>query len=432
MNATEIFDTLFELSTPNNRKQYSYQRKLIKILKDHNKIIINKSRQIGISYWFALYSLLYALKGETVLIVSPSERQSKHFLSYSKIFLNLIRERIPEHKDLEIKLEEETKTTLFFKSGGRLMSLPNSPNSVRGVRADLIVFDEHAHFLCGTDKEMMEAILPSISRGGKLILISTPYGEGNEFYNIWIKAEKMGFKTVLINWKECPDLNIKEIREVFDDDNFGREYDNRFLGDSTSVFSYKLINTCVNQELIYDPAPIRNSEVFVGMDVGRHKDLSVVAIVERKGEKLILRDLKTWRNVPFTKQKNDLIEILTRYEIINLNIDKNGLGEQLAEELNEMFPEVVNPFVFSNQSKQNLVVNLKKAFEDKTIEIPDDSFLINSIHQIQRSKTQGTGYVRYDAEVSKETGHADAFWALALAVIATKGEKEWDFVALDL
>ena len=91
---------------------------------------------------------------------------------------------------------------------------------------------------------------------------------------------------------------------------------------------------------------------------------------------------------------------------------------------------MVNPIIFNNQNKEEMVLWLKKLFEDKNIEIPDDSFLINSIHQIQREKTK-TGHLRFDAEESKETGHADAFWALAQAALGFKEKEEVAFEVLE-
>lgn len=434
MEVDETFEGLFNLTC--GKSQYGYQKRLIETLKENNYIIINKSRQVGISFWFALYALLHALKGRTVLIVSPSERQSKHFLGYAKQFLSSVKQNITVKTRIDIVVE--SKTELFLANGGKIYSLPNSPNSTRGIKADVAIFDEYAHFLCGTDKENMEAILPSLSRGGKLILISTPFGEGNEFYNTWMHAEEMGFKPVLINWKECPDFyqdgeteGIQKIKRFLDEDSFKQEYDNTFLGDATSEFSYNLIKTCVNPNLQYDPNP-KSDELYLGMDVGRHKHLSVLAWLEKNEEKFILRNLDVWKNTPFTAQENNINEVLRKNKVVNMNIDKMGLGEEMSERLHDIYPDIINPFVMSNESKHDLVTYLKKLFEDKKIEIPDDSFLINSIHQIQRSKNQSTGYTRYDAEESKETGHADAFWALALAALATKGEKDFDFVTLDL
>lgn len=68
---------------------------------------------------------------------------------------------------------------------------------------------------------------------------------------------------------------------------------------------------------------------------------------------------------------------------------------------------------FSNTKKEEMALNLKKAFEDKLIRIPNDPLLIADIHAIKR--TIGAKSFKYDAK-RNEYGHADRFWALALAL----------------
>src|SRR3990167_4832124 len=135
------------------KQPYHYQETLLAF--KGQKLIINKSRQIGISFIAALKGLLLALEGKTVLIVSPSNRQSKHLMDYLQGFLNTLNgfEFTINGQTYKIStaLKEETKTSLIFDNGGQIYSLPNSASTIRGFHADLIVLDEAAHFLNGTD-----------------------------------------------------------------------------------------------------------------------------------------------------------------------------------------------------------------------------------------------------------------------------------------
>ena len=235
----EFMNSLFAKTI--QKPLYGYQRKLIG--NPSPKVIINKSRQIGISTLYACYGLVKScIFGKTVLIVSPSERQSKHVMDYIRNFIIPLKAHFGD-----LGFQEETKTSIIFKNGGQIVSLPNSPDTVRGFKADLIILDEFAHFLNGTDKEMINAILPSISRGGKITIISTPFGENGLFYEYWTKEK--GFEKFVINWKDCPDLKIEEIRESMDEISFSQEYENIFIGELDSYFPFDLIKSCVNEEL---------------------------------------------------------------------------------------------------------------------------------------------------------------------------------------
>lgn len=69
--------------------------------------------------------------------------------------------------------------------------------------------------------------------------------------------------------------------------------------------------------------------------------------------------------------------------------------------------------LFTQASKESMALNLKKAFEDGLVEIPNDPLLIADLHAIKR-KAGARGFI-YDAD-RNEHGHADRFWACALAL----------------
>ena len=74
---------------------------------------------------------------------------------------------------------------------------------------------------------------------------------------------------------------------------------------------------------------------------------------------------------------------------------------------------------FSGAVKEDLAYPLRSAFEDRTIRIPfGDDKLIADIRKI-RKETTSAGNIRFVADAD-ETGHADRFWSLALAVHAAK------------
>ena len=82
---------------------------------------------------------------------------------------------------------------------------------------------------------------------------------------------------------------------------------------------------------------------------------------------------------------------------------------ELAESL---YPNRCEGIYFTASSKEAMVLNLKKMFEDKKINIPNDPILIADIHAIKRRA--GMKRMLYDAD-RNIYGHADRFWSLALA-----------------
>jgi phage FluMu gp28-like protein len=90
---------------------------------------------------------------------------------------------------------------------------------------------------------------------------------------------------------------------------------------------------------------------------------------------------------------------------------------QMAEELQTKYGTWrVEPVTFSLPVKEDLAVRSKRVYEDSTIRIPDDRNLRGAIHAVRKIPT-AAGNIRFDADRT-EAGHADEFWAQALALLA--------------
>jgi phage FluMu gp28-like protein len=389
-------------------KPYPYQLRIIQNNKP--ELIINKSRQIGISYAVAAWALIKAIFLEkNELIISPSLRQSKHMMQYIYEHLNTLKHNIP------ITLQEETKTSLIFPYGGAIHSLPNSANTIRGYPADDVWVDEFAHFTNGTDREIIEALAPSLSRGGNICYISTPFGDQNLFFNYWHNRPHV--QKLIINWKQCPDFKpekIHEIRQTIGEDAFQQEYNNQFLSDiEGQEFPMELIQTCINSELTYtDLQP--TVQYIGGADIGRECDQTACVIFQKTGENLQLVNKHIMRQTPYQDQLNYFTYLLTNFTFTNFVVDESGIGNMLAEQLS-IGRHYVEPVTFNNENKQTMVSNLKRLMTEQRLQYPDDPLLIANIRAIRRKYTP-TNYLIFESHRDSEIGHADLFWALCLAL----------------
>lgn len=396
-----------------NQHMYEYQKKLF--FTRHNNRIYNKSRQMGFSDALACFHLVDTVFNETnELVVSPSQRQSNHFLDYAYEWLNVLRE------DFTVNTVDESKTLLSFEGGGECWSLPNSASTVRGVKADHITLDEFAHFKHGTDKDIMEAILPSTSRGGTITYNSTPFGDQNIYYDKWHNKSKL--IKIKANWRECPDFNEKkilEIKEEIGEDAFLQEYENKFLSDlEGQEFPMQLIQTCVDPDLQYQDLK-KHISYHAGTDIGREHDLTAFLASEKQNDRFVLRKKETLKQTPYDQQLNMFQHYLNNFDFASFIIDESGIGNMLAEKLENTYG-VVTKITFNNENKQEMVSNLKKLMQQGNLVIPDDSQLINSIRAIRRIYTP-SNYLRFDSDRDSEIGHADLFWALALMVYKSGG-----------
>ena len=388
---------------------YPYQTKLLTTHAKNN--IINKSRQTGISTLMAAYGLYKAMSGKKTIIISPSERQSRHVMEIITKFLQNIKHQ---------PLIEEMKTSIRFIDGGEIRSLPNSSNTIRGLTADVIIADEMAHFLNNTDHEVIEAITPSLSRGGEFWMVSTPYGEQGTFYNTWIKNEN--FTKFLIKWNECPDLRIEQIQQICADPlMFAQEYDNQFLQNIETEFPLKLIHDCIDPELQYQDIT-QHTNLIMGIDVGRKIDQTAIIGLIKREDKYVIVYKNTMQGTEYEIQQSFIESLINTKRIQVINIDETGIGNMLAENLKKKKPYLIKAHTFTNELKEQLVINLKTLMVNQQVKFPDDAQLVQAINNIKRTQSS-TGRLKFDSDRTDFTGHSDIAWALMLALYQSEKPK---------
>ena len=403
MNRSEKLITIAKNIFRKEQKEiYDYQVEVLKELCNGENVIINKSRQVGISDLLACWGLLNSLLlDKTTLIISPSERQSKHLMEYIYNHLHTL------ENDFIIQKQEETKSSIVFYRGA-IYSLPSNPKTIRGFSADLIIFDEFAHFPYGLDKEIWQAAGPSISRGGQLIICSTPFGKQNLFYQFW---QDGSFRKITINYRQCKHLNIEEMKKNIDEETFAQEFDNVFLDEEKEQeFSEELIQRCIDAEI---GDAMEDGIYLAGVDIGRYKDFTALAIVKRESDKFKLVKYEIIKNKPFEEQEKILSYYFSNFKFENIAIDATGMGAMLAERLAGRYS--AKAITFTNELKEKLVLNLKLLMQQGRFFIPDDAFVISSFRAIRRKYTENN-ILKFESDRSEELGHADLFWAIALAL----------------
>jgi phage FluMu gp28-like protein len=167
-------------------------------------------------------------------------------------------------------------------------------------------------------------------------------------------------------------------------------------------------------------------DCYMGVDIGRKKDRTVIWLVERLGDVAWTRKVEVLERTPFHAQFAliDSLMPLARRACI----DATGLGMQLAEDLQRKWGTKVEPVTFNLENKEKMATLTKRGFEERKVRIPAAAFIRRSLNAVKRY-TSPTGHFRFDA-ARTDQGHADEFWALALALSAASGSAvSTEFVA---
>ena len=169
-------------------------------------------------------------------------------------------------------------------------------------------------------------------------------------------------------------------------------------------------------ESIEQPPPVRRPERYVGVDVGRSKDRTCIWSLDRIGDVLWTSQLTVLQNTPFAEQAAAISKTVNDPSVVRVQIDK-GYNPQLAEDMERRFPGKVIGVQMTAGRMGQFASQLANQFEGKKIRIPaDDEDLRGDLRLVSRVDIRGGQPVVATARDS--TGHADRFWAAALAVDA--------------
>ncbi|MBO5792914.1 MAG: terminase family protein [Lentisphaeria bacterium] len=412
--------------------------------------LMEKSRQIGIS-WASAYSMVRrkALAGARYdgWVSSRDEIQARLFLEDCKHFAQILHTAV---SDLGVQIVEDEKTyVLGFASGVKINSMSSSPDAQAGKRGDRLL-DEFA--LHKDPRKLYAIAYPGITWGGQLEMVSTHRGSHNFFNELVTEVREKGNpKNISLHRVTLEDalndgflyrlqekLSPDDPRQSFDEadyfnfvksgcadeESFQQEYMCVPADDASAFLTYDMIAACEYERTPAnwsDPSDLSDlsdkSDLYLGVDVGRKKDLTCFWLNELSGGRHLCRRLITMQNAKFSHQEEVLYRLLALPGMRRCCIDATGLGMQLAERAQETFGTYrVEAVQFTAPVKEALAYPVKAAFEDLNLRIPFDRKLQADLRAIKK-ETTAAGNIRFSADRS-ENGHADRFWALALALHA--------------
>lgn len=401
------------------------------------------------------------------VILSRGERQSKKNMEQARVHCEaygaaaeLLEDtwegEDAKYKSLEIRLPNQST----------ILGLPANPDTARGFSAN-VALDEFAFHK--DSRKIWAALFPVITRGYRLKITSTPFGKQNKFYDLdvlWSKkmaegdphyhTSKLDIYDAVQGGLELRDeegrlATPEQLKEALgDDEAWDQEYLVLYIDEATAYLSYDLIAKCEDSEIepepawvaallgeatdmhriylaskvlpesfeVLDPTRLNGDAFYLGFDIARRRHGSVIWLNrDRQGVQETVAVIRM-KNVPFFIQKVVLFSLLAHPQMRRGCIDQTGLGAQLAEEAVERFGDgLVEGITFNLGNKELLASGLKQKMEDGIPRIPAEVYIRNSFHAIKKLPS-GTGHFRFDAEASDQTGHADEFWASALALHA--------------
>lgn len=164
--------------------------------------IILKSRQLGLSTLSAAYATWLALfyKDKNVLVIATKLSVAINFIKKVKTAIS----HLPKWLILP-EITSNNKQSLEFSNGSTIKAVPTSDDAGRSEALTLLIVDEAA-FVRNFD-ELWMGLYPTLSTGGRALILSTPNGVGGQYYDLYTKAEagENEFNPIKLPWDVHPE-----------------------------------------------------------------------------------------------------------------------------------------------------------------------------------------------------------------------------------
>ncbi len=217
-----------------------WQRRLLG--SDAPRVLLNCSRQSGKSTMAGIVALHRALTvpGSLVLILAPAERQAKELFGKVATSYRALGHAIPADSYRKLGME--------LSNGSRIEALPGTEKTIRGFSGvDLLIVDEASRVA----DELYYAVRPMLAvSGGRLMMLSTPYGKRGVFHHEWTEGE--GWERYEVPAHECPRIPatfLAEESRALPAWVYRQEYECSFEETEDQVFGYDLVSAAVTDEV---------------------------------------------------------------------------------------------------------------------------------------------------------------------------------------
>jgi phage FluMu gp28-like protein len=380
---------------------------------------------------------------------------------------------------------------------GRIKVLASNPRTARGFSGDLILDEFAFHEDADAIWEAAEPILSS-QKDFLCRIASTGNGSHNLFHRLaapavvssaeaekpaqgglYISVGKAGYTLSRVtrtqaHWLGMKIFDIRTREEILpavareralDKRAYDQNYECAFDHSSYSLLTNELIDAAERPDvgIICEQnwsSPVAGSNIihgsavsvmellrgcmgplYVGFDIARKVDLSVITVMEKLGDQFRVRAILRMQDIRLPDQEARLREICLLPKFQRAAIDMTGLGFALVEHVQMEFHSRIQGINFAStvpvtnaiqeegrkretvRVTEALALELLQAYEDRRIQHPGDTQLRDDLCKPERITTPG-GRVSI-AATRDEAGHADHFWSFALAIeaAASSGSK---------
>jgi hypothetical protein len=398
----------------------------------YHELVVITGRQSGktrtaalIGTFEAARAVLAGERGLYVPLVAQDLRGAQRAL------FGYVRELIEGSELLRGEVTRETATEIELAGQVTIGTYPCRPASVRGIRAACALIDELAFFVSTdgrpTDTEMLRAVRPALSTtGGKLVILSSPYGQSGALYELHRRHFGKDESDVLVWSASAPAMNptlpadYLTRMQVEDPEAYRSEVLGEFRQGISTFLDPDALAAVVDAG-VRERAPVAGVSYVAYADAasGSGKDSFAVGVAHRDGERAVLDCIRAWKP-PFSPSGviGEVADLLKRYRISAIEGDKYAPGF-----VAEGFKKVGITYSPSPRTTSDTYLELLPRVNAGAVRIVDDSVLLRELRGLERRRG-ASGRDRVDHRPGAHDDRAVAA-AGALVAVGTLRDRSW-------
>ena len=165
-------------------KTFDYQDQMISDYMEYRFNVILKARQLGISEVTASYAawLMLFHRNKNILVMATKAETAKNIIKKVKMALK----KLPEWLQIA-EVITDNRLSVELSNGSQIKAIASSDDAGRSEALSLLIIDEAA-FVKNLE-DLWTGLLPTVTAGGNIIILSTPNGVGNLFHKVYTDAE---------------------------------------------------------------------------------------------------------------------------------------------------------------------------------------------------------------------------------------------------
>lgn len=359
---------------------YPYQTKMW-MDKSRFRLIL-KARQIGMSQAVAAEALYKAMltPHRTILFISKNLPDAIRLLKQARDIFDTLSN--PPCRATKSILNE-----LHFANGSSITSVAAQRNAGRGYPASDIYLDEAAFLQYAED--IYVSIMPAVSNGGTVTVLSTPNGQNGLFYDLWTGRMGENWSKHKIPFWMCPARDEAWYREnkppAMSISQFASEHECSFENSGDPVF--REAGVVAAQEGWNGPTfPSPGRFYVTAWDIARKRDWTVGTTIDASER---VHQVVAWQRaqgLPLPVQQQMIADRWLMYPGLHI-VEGNNQGDMVldaiplpagAHVITEMHltqmmnkgipipPRAIVAFQTQTRSKENIITALQLAVESET------------------------------------------------------------------